>query len=247
VFKSLHIENVAILAGKTVTVSFWAKADSNKNIVVATRQSFGSGGSPSANISGNSNTIALTTTWQKKTITVTMPSIVGKTLGTDGVHTTDTSISIWFDAGSSFDTRAANLGQQSGTFDIAEVKIEDGSVATDCWHPYDGEFGGEIQACQRYYEKSGSNLAGYISSHTPLTGPANIPGFRFNAQKRVAPTVTILHGVNGTAGQVYRITDAVAVTVTSIDHMGVSGVGSFTLSAGSANGYIFNFIASAEL
>jgi hypothetical protein len=151
VVKAQAIENVNLLAGKTVTLSFWAKADANKNIAVEFIQSFGTGGSPSTAVTGiSSQLVALTTMWQKKSITVTLPSIAGKTLGTDGVQTTSTSINFWFDAGSNYATRTANLGQQSGTFDIAQVKIEDGAVATNGWHPYDGEFGGEIQACQRY-------------------------------------------------------------------------------------------------
>jgi hypothetical protein len=145
------IENVNLLAGKTITLSFWAKADTNKNIAVEFWQSFGTGGSPSGSVGGiGSQLVALTTTWQKKTITLTIPSIVGKTLGTDGAQTTSTGLVFWFDAGSTFASRSANLGQQSGTFDIAQVKIEDGSVATNGWHPYDGEFGGEVHACARY-------------------------------------------------------------------------------------------------
>ena len=146
------IENINLLAGKTVTLSFWAKADANKNIAIDFEQSFGTGGSPSTYLTGiGAQLVALTTTWQKKTITVTIPSIVGKTLGTDGVQNTYTAIFFWLDAGSNSASRSANLVQQSGTFDIAQVKIEDGSIATAGWHPYDGELGGEVEACARYY------------------------------------------------------------------------------------------------
>jgi hypothetical protein len=188
VLKTQGIENVTLLAGKTVTLSFWAKADGNKNIAIEFYQNFGYGGSPSIVVTGiGSQLVSLTNTWQKKTITLTVPSIVGKTLGTDGVHTSSFVVNIWFDAGSNYNARAANLGQQSGTFDIAQVKLEDGSVATDGWHPYDGEFGGEVQACQRYYEVfntsfiasyavNGNNLGGYLSFLTP---------------KRVSPTLVV--------------------------------------------------------
>jgi hypothetical protein len=163
--KYQFIENVNLLAGKTVTLSFWAKADTNRNIAIEFGQRFGTGGSPSSDVNGiGSQLVALTTFWQKKTITITLPSIVGKTLGTDGVQTTSTFLLFWFDAGSNFATRSANLGQQSGTFDIAQVKIEDGLVATNGWHPYDGEFGGEIDACGRYLNKFiniGANFGAY--------------------------------------------------------------------------------------
>lgn len=148
--KVQHIEDVTKLADKTVTLSFWAKADSNKNIAVEFRQRFGTGGSPSAEVTGiGSQLVSLTTTWQKKTITVTLPSIVGKTLGTDGVHTSSTVLAFWFDAGSNLNARTANLGQQSGTFDIAQVQLEEGSVAT----PFEQRpIGLELSLCQRYYQ-----------------------------------------------------------------------------------------------
>jgi hypothetical protein len=174
------IENVNLLAGKTVTLSFWAKADANKNIAIEFIQNFGTGGSPSSAVTGiGSQLVALTTTWQKKTITVTLPSISGKTLGSDGVQTTLTSLCFWLDAGSNFAARAANLGQQSGTFDIAQVKIEDGSVATNGWHPHDGEFGGEIAACARYYRPIYGFIGGYSSGNgTTLGYGVTIPSMR---------------------------------------------------------------------
>jgi hypothetical protein len=180
------IENVNLLAGKTVTLSFWAKADASKNIAIEFWQYFGSGGSPSSSVCCiGSQLIALTTSWQKKSITVTIPSIVGKTLGTDGVQTTCTGITFWFDAGKNHNSQAANLGQQSGTFDIAQVKIEDGSVATNGWHPYDGEFGGEEQACARYYEVCWYDLQGYTTG-----GSSFGVMYNFKSRKRVTPTIT---------------------------------------------------------
>jgi hypothetical protein len=186
------IEDITKLAGKTITISFWAKADSSKNIAIDLSQFFGTGGTPSAFITGiGSQLVALTTIWQKKVITVTMPSIVGKTLGTDGTHTSCTYINFWFDAGSSWNSRTVSLGQQSGTFDIAEVKIEDGSVATDGWHPYDGEFGGEIQACARYLPKFSP-----ISSWVGQAYGGNLAGFSipFFSSTRIAPTGVLSSG-----------------------------------------------------
>ena len=246
------IEDVTKLAGKKVTVSFWAKADISKNIAIEFLQTFGTGGSPSTAVASiGSQLVALTTTWQKKTITVTMPSIVGKTLGTDGVHTTDTSISIWFDAGSSFDTRAANLGQQSGTFDIAEVKIEDGSVATDGWHPYDGEFGGEVQACQRYYV-SGNGT--YFNSRTGIavtTSRILFQNTSFNTMRAV-PTVTLLSPINNVVGKVAVYNNASVDVgsgftgdVTNDTSLKAYTDGSASLTVGTY--YAFNLTLSAEL
>jgi hypothetical protein len=148
VFKNTKIEYVQSLAGKKATLSFWAKADAPKNIAIEFYQSFGSGGSPSVGISSiGSQLVALTTSWVKYTITVDIPSITGKTLGTNGNDYL--MMYFWFDAGSSFNVRTASLGQQSGTFDIAQVQLEEGEVATEFERRTYGE---ELALCQRYYE-----------------------------------------------------------------------------------------------
>lgn len=186
VVKQQRIEDVTQLAGKTVTLSFWAKADSNKNIAIEFIQRFGTGGTPSAEVQSiGSQLVSLTTTWQKKTITVTLPSIVGKTLGTDGVHTSSTALSFWFDAGSTYNARAANLGQQSGTFDIAQVQLEEGSVAT----PFEQRpYGLELSLCQRYYEL----VDVYWRWDASLGGAATISVWAgFSQSKRVVPSVAV--------------------------------------------------------
>lgn len=144
--KSQSIENVATLSGQTSTLSFWAKADASKNIAIELFQSFGTGGSPSSGVSGiGVTTCALTTSWKYFTVTVSIPSISGKTLGTNNDHSL--SVNFWFDAGSSFNARTNSLGQQSGTFDIAQVQLEQGLSAT----PFEQRpIGMELALCQRY-------------------------------------------------------------------------------------------------
>ena len=123
------IEGVKNLAGKNATWSFWAKADSAKNIAIELAQSFGTGGTPSTPVLEiGVQHISLTTEWQKFEITIAVPSISGKTLGTNGDDFID--VSFWFEAGSDFNARTANLGQQSGTFWITGVQLEENHVAT---------------------------------------------------------------------------------------------------------------------
>lgn len=143
------IENVASGSNTTVTLSFWARADAAKNIAVEFAQNFGTGGSPSSVVSGlGVTTIPLTTAFQKFTVTVTLPSISGKTLGTDSND--HLQVLFWFDSGSTYSARNNSLGQQSGTFDIAQVQLEEGSVATTFEQRSVGE---EFVLCQRYFQK----------------------------------------------------------------------------------------------
>lgn len=198
--KAQFIEDITKLAGKTVTLSFWAKADSSKNIAIELGQVFGTGGTPSSYIpSIGSQLIALTSTWQKKSITITMPSIIGKTLGTDGVHTTSTYLNFWFDAGSDHNIRAASLGQQSGTFDIAQVQLEEGSVAT----PFENRpYGLELSLCQRYYEVV--PCINWVYSAVSTVGAAGAL-VKFTAIKRVAPTAGTITILSSTGTNTYSI------------------------------------------
>lgn len=140
------IESVRTLAGTQVTLSFWAKADAAKNIAVELLQYFGAGGTPSALVSGIGTTlIPLTTTWTKFVVNMTVPSIAGTTLGTNSGDYL--ALYFWFDAGSTYSTRTNNLGQQSGTFDIAQVQLEEGNVATPFEHR---PIAVELALCQRY-------------------------------------------------------------------------------------------------
>jgi hypothetical protein len=123
------IEGVRTFANQQVTVSFWAKADASKPIAVELFQFFGDGGAPSSVVAAIGSTkTTLTTGWQRITVTATVPSISDKTLGSDGNDSF--RLNIWLDAGSNYNSRTDSLGQQSGTFDIAQVQVEPGAVAT---------------------------------------------------------------------------------------------------------------------
>jgi hypothetical protein len=198
------IEGVNTFSGKTVTLSFWAKADSNKNIAVEFSQYFGTGGSPSTEVFGiGSQLVALTTSWTKYSLSVNIPSVTGKTVGTNG--NSYLRPFFWFDAGSTYNSRAANLGQQSGTFDIAQVQIEEGSVAT----PFEQRnITTEIQLCQRYY-----------THLNQLVVTANIYfGYAFPVMMRIQPAVTLSIGTLGgvsTTGihGIHTVTSGLAITL----------------------------------
>ena len=80
------IPDVSYGAAKTISVGFWAWADSNISTnETYIEQYFGSGGSPSSDIyTSLSSGIQVSTTPQYFEFTVSLPSIDGKTLGTDG-------------------------------------------------------------------------------------------------------------------------------------------------------------------
>lgn len=127
---SHKIKNVATFSNQNCTLSFWAKADSAKDIAVDLAQRFGASGS--ATVEGiGAQKFTLSTSWQKFTATIAVPDVTGKTLGTTVPHV---ALTFWFDAGSDYNSRTDTLGQQSGTFDIALVQLEPGSAATAFEH-----------------------------------------------------------------------------------------------------------------
>ena len=151
------------LQGKTATMSFMAKA-----ATAGTCSTYiGRGVTVDNAFQLDIAYINLTTSWQKITRTFTVP-------------TYDNSKSVLV-----VGLAHMQLLGDSNTVWIKEVKLEDGSVATDGWHPYDGEFGGEVQACQRYYEEV-KNL--YFSSpYTPPSGaPQMLAYWAFKVNKRVS-------------------------------------------------------------
>lgn len=176
-----RIESVRTFAGQTATLSFYAKADASKNIAVEFDQYFGTGGSPSANVTSiGVTTCALTTSWQKFEVTVSIPSISGKTLGSAGGDYL--VMRLWFEGGLNFNAQTNSLGNQSGTFDIAQVQLEKGSSATQF---ETRSYGQELALCQRYYE-----LCGGISGTAYNITANGISGnYAYNVTKRAPATL----------------------------------------------------------
>lgn len=174
------IEDVAFFGGKTVTVSFWAKANSAKNIAIDFYQNFGTSGSTGITDIGLTS-VALTTAWKKYAITITLPSVSGKTIGANDYL----DLRFWFDCGSAMDSSINTLiGQQSGTFDIAQVQLEEGTVAT----PFEQRpIGLEVILCQRYFEPLAFFVQGYAGTAGDFIGGTCY----YKVTKRTTPTVTI--------------------------------------------------------
>lgn len=171
------IEDARTLSGRTVTVSLWAKANTTLSISFELVQSFGSGGSPSANVTTAVSKQTITTTWARYTGTATLPSVSGKTFGSND----DSSLGllVWMDAGSSFNARTFSLGQQSGTFDFFGIKVEEGSSMSAFTFPSQTTM---LNDCFRYYvnmdnwpPKGRVNFQGNTTSGSAYNVAVNFP------------------------------------------------------------------------
>ena len=130
-----RVEDVDTVQGEH-TLSFWVKgtAPAGGNFDVRIFQNFGSGGSTSTE--ANLGTFSVSGSWVKKTFTFTPTSLSGKTVGTNSYF----QISIRQPDSDSTTT--------AWILDIANVKLEAGSKATDYQKINIAQ---ELALCQRYY------------------------------------------------------------------------------------------------
>ena len=168
------IEDVRTFAGQTVTFSCWVKSDSSRSFAIQVFQNFGSGGSSNAYV-GASSTLTATTSWQRFTFTIAIPSISGKTIGTGS--------SLWIILGG----LAVNTVQ---TLDLWGFQAEAGSVATP-FTTATGTLSGELMACQRYFQiySGASGNYNYFGNVYNTTSIYQIK--QFPVTMRVAPTATL--------------------------------------------------------
>ena len=195
-YLSQRVEDVRTFAGQTVTLSLYAKADASKDVAIEFVQNFGTGGSPSSSVFFiGVTTLSLTTSWQKFEVTVSIPSISGKTLGSN--NDDHLELRIYFDAGSAFDPQTNSLGNQSGTFDIAQVQLEKGSQATAFEKRSYGE---ELALCQRYCVAWGEDEAlgfGVVAASNSFTDRVIVPlqnNLRTTPTSSLSGTLTIHDG-----------------------------------------------------
>lgn len=137
-FLTQQIEGgVEVFAGKTVTLSLWAKADSNRQVNIIIKQHFGTGTPGSTNVDTLGPTLNLTTSWQYFTYTATLPSIAGKTFSSNN----DPRLFILF-----------QMPQNTiCTIDFAQIQF----CASNFDLPFQPKgFNKELVDCMRYFQKS---------------------------------------------------------------------------------------------
>ena len=172
-------------------------------------QNFGSGGSGSVQTS--TTTLSLTTAWTRFTVTIAIPSISGKTVGT-----------------SSFLRLILVQASASGSqLDLWGVQLEAGSVAT-AFQTATGTLQGELQACQRYYFATQTGTSAYIGYAYATNG--TIYDVPFPVSMRTNPTALVTSGTCSA----YALNASTAITPT-FDKAGVNSaqiLGAITITAG---------------
>lgn len=223
-FLRQKIEDVRTLANQTATISFWAKAASGTpKIAVEITQNFGSGGSPSAAVDTYVNQVTLSTSWARYSVTVNVPSLSGKTIGTTA-NSSSLQLNLWFTAGSNYNSRTGSLGIQAATFDLWGVQVEAGSTAT-AFQTATGTLQGELAACQRYYYRQNAQTA---YTHFASGGFANSStGFKFvvatPVEMRIVPTSIDFSNLAAWDGGATYTFSALALEYCNKQQMGLTG------------------------
>lgn len=214
------IESVLTLSNTTATVSFWARSTpSAKKVGVRIIQQFGSGGSPSADVEVQVGVITLTSSFQRYSLTFSVPSISGKTLGSNG----NDNLFLVLDYCNPT-KYSGQLSGQLGLFEVAQVQLEEGASSTD----FDlRPLAQELLLCQRYYEKS-YNLTTFPGAVTDVGQAAfflfGLPNANYSggtsshykATKRSNPAVTLYSPATGLTGRVYNAGNASDVTASAV-------------------------------
>lgn len=171
-----RIEDVRTLAGQVVTISFWAKADAARVVTIYLNQNFGSGGSGQV---GTGGTVTVGTSWARYSLTITLPSISGKTIG----------------AGSYLGADFFVANNSTFTLDIWGVQVEQGTTATP-FRRNANSLQAELAACQRYYWRltNSSSSDSYVSMGWSFTSTDSMIPLRLPVTMRRIPDGTLERG-----------------------------------------------------
>lgn len=236
---SQRMEDVRTLAGETATVSFYAKAGATLaagalNLRVHQAPNGSGGGTVTVPLG------QITTSWQRVSVTVSVPSLSGAVIGAASYLT----VSI----------ESPSAHSSAFLLDLAQAQVELGPFATRFERR---PIAIELVLAQRYYQKS------YARADAPGTATSTNAEHRhadkanstqlstwasFLAELRVAPSMTLYNPNSGASGSLRDFTGGVDINA-SFPTVGTKGALMSVDAAGLAVGddYRFHWIADAEL
>jgi len=219
--QSLETINSVQFAGKTITLSFYARAGANfssASNVLNARAIWGTGTDQNYTGTYTGATLAvdqnatLTTTWQRFSYT-----------GSIGATATEVAMQFQY-------TPSGTAGAND-YFEITGVQWEVGSVATP-FHTYAATLQGELAACQRYLPAIAASNGEIYTGQAYSTTAALVPVV-FPVTARVAPT-----GITVNSAGNFRLRSAVATKLTTT---------AINFSTGTVQGSTIEGIVSAGL
>ncbi len=147
----------------------------------------------------------------------------------------------------------------NATFELSGVQIEAGTVATDLEHK---TFGQELQLCKRYYQKSypysvapgtpNSPAAMIISRYSAEVTNRPDLSTRWEVEMRATPTLTTYRPFSGGATQVENFASGIGTVAGNgrsytVQNLGATGFGGFTLISATSNTIGYHYEVNAEV
>lgn len=198
------IPGVRTLAGQLVTITAYLKSPTTAPSGLAVRlvQNFGTGGSPTAPVTTTvASGVTVTSSFVKYQWTVTVPSISGSTIGSNG----DDYLRLSF----------INTANETFTLDFAHISIVEGNAAAERDPFAARSISQEIELCRYFFRKSyplgtapGASLFyqgiyGFIGRDGGGDASMRMP-VQLGTAMRVAPTV-VIYAIDGVAGQINAV------------------------------------------
>ena len=220
-FQSMENLNTTAFIGKTITYSFYARAGTNYS---AASNAFNavvySGTGTDQNIYGaitgaasiTSTTVTLTTTWQRFTVTVAVPTTVKQ---------------LFF----GFNGSLTGTASTNDYYEVTGVQVDIGSVALP-FRTYAATLQGELAACQRYYFLTGKENTYSVFGHgiAYSTTQAYV-SIIFPVTMRTAPTTLDYSTVAGQGSPGGSTTAATSLTINTANTS--TKIASLTITVGS--------------
>lgn len=248
-----RIEGVRSYAGQTITVLGWAKrASGTGNMALEGFQIFGTGGTPSANTPTSivgTPTITLGTSWTPFAVTMTVPSVSTKTIGTN--NDDYFALNFFTSAGTDFAARTNSLGLQTIEVDVWGIHVRVGAwTAADAALYRQKNVQEELDKCYRYYYRITAPAASHVFAsgfNTSTTVTRNM--IQFPVRMRVAPTGLEQTGTAANYGVFNAATitacTAVPVHVSATElNAQISGTTGATLVAGQGSIFASNAVGA---
>ena len=215
------IPDIRSLSGATVVVSFYAKATAGTPKIGANfYYRYGTGGSPSADVNGVGQSVTISTSWTRYSLTFPLLSASGKTIGTNANDTT--SLQLWTSAGSNWNTNSGSIGLQTSTIAITGVQVERNFLTPLEVRTVDSNYrnSSEFGAWETWTPQLKQGAAGMLTTVTYA---------RFQVIGRTCiAQCNVSAGANGTAGQTIELLSNGTLPVPK-QALGTSSVGTFLL------------------
>lgn len=198
-----RIEDVMTFADQTVTIWFMAFVTSGSiSVTPRVTQVFGTGGAPSSNVTTSGVALTVNDVPKLYTSTIKVPSISGKTIGTD-LNTSCVRIELLMPSSTTFTLEMLCMGVNTGPFAVVEAPRQFDVELVACRRRYYKTFKVDTVPAQNTGDRTGAALySAYRAGANANTILYHLP-MRLRSSEAAASTITF-YSTNAATANWYR-------------------------------------------